>query len=175
MYRREAGEPTTPELAAALNAADILAGVVLDVGTSPDAGDVVPHYRLVVHQAAGMVSVQLDVPIDEAMTRLRARAYGAERSIIDVAADVVDVVDLMDHEVAPPVRGTTAPTAPAPAGSAGRAAAAQLSRLGLSRSVGRRGRLAGASPRARCRGRVAEVPSTSGSTPVAFEPTVPTG
>ena len=37
-----------------------------------------------------MITVQLDVPIDEAMTRLRARAYGEGRSINDVAADVVD-------------------------------------------------------------------------------------
>jgi len=90
LYRCEPGRLTPPELTAALNAADVLSGVVLGVGARPDASDVVPHYRLVVHQAAGMITVQLDVPIDEAMTRLRARAYGEGRSINDVAAGVVD-------------------------------------------------------------------------------------
>ena len=90
LYRCEPGGLAPPELAAALSAAEVLSGVVLGVGASPDASDVLPHYRLVVHQAAGMITVQLDVPIDEAMTRLRARAYGEARSINDVAADVVD-------------------------------------------------------------------------------------
>lgn len=90
IYRCEPGALSRPELSAALNAANVISGVVLGVGASPDAGDVLPHYRLVVHQAAGMITVQLDVPIDEAMMRLRARAYGAGRSINDVAADVVN-------------------------------------------------------------------------------------
>jgi hypothetical protein len=41
-------------------------------------------------QASGMVSVQLDVPIDVAMARLRAYAFGAERSLREVARDVVE-------------------------------------------------------------------------------------
>ncbi len=89
LYRREAGDLSAPELAAALNSADLLCGVLLGLGASPDASDVVPHYRLVVHQAAGMITVQLDVAIDEAMMRLRARAYSEGRSINEVAADVV--------------------------------------------------------------------------------------
>jgi hypothetical protein len=45
--------------------------------------------RAVVHQATGMISVQLDVPLTEAMSRLRAHAYADDRPILDVAADVV--------------------------------------------------------------------------------------
>lgn len=45
--------------------------------------------RLVVHQAAGMVSAQLEVSVVEAMVRLRAHAFAAGRSIADVADDVV--------------------------------------------------------------------------------------
>ncbi|MFJ6085826.1 ANTAR domain-containing protein [Streptomyces sp. NPDC092369] len=46
-------------------------------------------HRAVVHQATGMISVQLDIPLAEALVRLRAFAYGSERLVGDVAEDVV--------------------------------------------------------------------------------------
>jgi hypothetical protein len=42
-----------------------------------------------VHQATGMVSVQLAVTMDEAFSRLRARAFADQRSLADLAGDVV--------------------------------------------------------------------------------------
>lgn len=45
--------------------------------------------RAVVHQATGMISVQLGVALEEALLRLRAHAYGSERPLGEVAADVV--------------------------------------------------------------------------------------
>ncbi|MYV54497.1 ANTAR domain-containing protein [Streptomyces sp. SID3212] len=46
-------------------------------------------YRAVVHQATGMISVQLGVELAEALVRLRAFAYSSERTLSEVAADVV--------------------------------------------------------------------------------------
>ncbi|MEY9931516.1 hypothetical protein ABH926_006165 [Catenulispora sp. GP43] len=46
-------------------------------------------YRAQVHQATGMISVQLGVGLAEALVRLRAYSYGQDRPIADVAADVV--------------------------------------------------------------------------------------
>ena len=46
-------------------------------------------FRHVVHQASGMVSVQLDVSVGQALIRLRAYAFGNERRLADVARDVV--------------------------------------------------------------------------------------
>jgi hypothetical protein len=46
-------------------------------------------YRAEVHQATGMVSVQLGVSLAEALVRLRAHAWTGGRSLSDVAADVV--------------------------------------------------------------------------------------
>jgi hypothetical protein len=46
-------------------------------------------HRAVVHQATGMVSVQLGVSVEEALLRLRAHAYGSERPLGEVAEDVV--------------------------------------------------------------------------------------
>lgn len=45
--------------------------------------------RAVVHQATGMVSVQLGIGLADALARVRAFAYAQERSIYDVAYDVV--------------------------------------------------------------------------------------
>jgi hypothetical protein len=43
----------------------------------------------VVHQAAGMVSVQLDVDLAAALLRLRGHSFAVDRPILEVAADVV--------------------------------------------------------------------------------------
>lgn len=48
-----------------------------------------PLHRAAVHQATGMVSVQLDVSMEIALLRLRAHAYASERALGDVAQDVV--------------------------------------------------------------------------------------
>lgn len=62
-------------------------------GTAPGPGGM-PAWptglnRPVVHQATGMISVQLGVSIQEALLRLRAHAYGSERPLGEVAEDVV--------------------------------------------------------------------------------------
>jgi GAF domain len=45
------------------------------------------HYP--VHQAAGMVAVQLDISVGQALVRLRAYAFGHDRALSEVARDVV--------------------------------------------------------------------------------------
>jgi len=95
LYRLRPEGLTSPQLRAAWRIADAAAEALLDVrsGTAMDLPtDVAPvgaSYRLEVHQATGMVSVQLAVPIDEAFLRLRAYAYARDLSIDDVARDIV--------------------------------------------------------------------------------------
>ncbi len=48
-----------------------------------------PDRRSIVHQAAGMVSVQLDLPISDAQARLRAHAFAEGIDVAAVAADIV--------------------------------------------------------------------------------------
>jgi hypothetical protein len=48
------------------------------------------NFHFVVHQAAGMVSIQLGIGVTEALVRLRAHAFLTERSIDAVSRDVVD-------------------------------------------------------------------------------------
>lgn len=41
------------------------------------------------HQAAGMVSVQLGIPIADAVVTLQAEAFGSGRDLVAVSRDVV--------------------------------------------------------------------------------------
>jgi transcriptional regulator with GAF, ATPase, and Fis domain len=49
----------------------------------------VPLHRAAVHQAAGMVSVQASVSVDDALVLLRAHAFADGRPVGEVAAEVV--------------------------------------------------------------------------------------
>ena len=46
-------------------------------------------FHFVVHNAAGMVSVQQGISITEALIRLRAYAFSNDRLLADIAEDVV--------------------------------------------------------------------------------------
>ena len=45
--------------------------------------------QYVVHQASGMVAAQLGISVGQALIRLGAYAFGSERSVTEVAQDVV--------------------------------------------------------------------------------------
>jgi hypothetical protein len=94
LYRRAPGTLSAEQLRAALLGADVAAAVLLDLAAGSGEGLVADEpagagLDLCVHQAAGMVSVQLDTTIDQALVRLRAAAYAQGRPIADVARDVI--------------------------------------------------------------------------------------
>jgi hypothetical protein len=93
LYRTRPGPMSRAQVRAALLAADATALAVLDAARSapPEGGKGWQQSaaRAVVHNAAGMVTVQAGVSIEEALVRLRATAYAQGRSIDDVADDVV--------------------------------------------------------------------------------------
>jgi hypothetical protein len=65
-------------------------GAAVPEGSGPRPVWAVPEtYRAEVHQATGMISVQLNVSLAEALVRLRAHAYGQDSPIAEIAADVV--------------------------------------------------------------------------------------
>ncbi|MEW2166652.1 ANTAR domain-containing protein [Streptomyces sp. NPDC007084] len=92
LFRRVPGPLTSAqgEDAGALAAA--LTHRVLDLGlpllSSPEGADL-PHHHAVLHQATGMVSVQLEVPLAEALLRLRAHAYSNSLNLTETARDIV--------------------------------------------------------------------------------------
>jgi hypothetical protein len=76
--------------------ADVAAHAILDLQAEVAPGalaselDAGVRLRSVVHQASGMVSVQLDIPVGDALARLRGYAYAEVRTIHEVAQDVVE-------------------------------------------------------------------------------------
>ncbi len=55
-----------------------------------DEGRAAPAIRREVHQATGMILMQLDISAAEAFGRLQAHAFAHERTVEDVARDVVE-------------------------------------------------------------------------------------
>jgi hypothetical protein len=94
LYRDEPGDLAADELPAALMAADAAAHALLHLdapsGTTSGSSDPGAVYHPRVHQATGMIQVQLGVSTNEAFVRLRARAFATDRSLVDLAGDVVD-------------------------------------------------------------------------------------
>jgi hypothetical protein len=94
LYRDKPGPLERSQLADALVLADTACALLLDGQSDNMPSDrympvrAAPHHPQV-HQATGMISVQLGVSIAVALTRLRAYAYAHERRLGDVAADVV--------------------------------------------------------------------------------------
>jgi len=94
LYRGKPGALEDDQLRDAMASADTAALMMLGLRTEPDQGgagwlDHAVASRAEIHQATGMVSVQLDVGAPEALARMRAHAYAHNRLLIDVARDVV--------------------------------------------------------------------------------------
>lgn len=95
LYRDRPGALDDPQLADALAFADAALLVLLHLqdqsGRHGDPGALTAAMdsRAEVHQATGMVSVQLAVSMAEALLRLRARAYAEGRPVSAVSGDVV--------------------------------------------------------------------------------------
>jgi hypothetical protein len=94
LYRDRPGELTNDQMTAGLLAADAAALALLGLDAELEdqfAGglDNRSTYQLQVHQATGMVQVQLGVKTEDAFLMLRARAFATGRRLADVATDVV--------------------------------------------------------------------------------------
>jgi len=95
LYRDHAERLSGDDLCLWLLYADAVLMLALDArgGLAPGAVELVgkgfTDRRAEVHQASGMISVQLGVSVTDALVALRARAFAEERPISAVAADVV--------------------------------------------------------------------------------------
>jgi hypothetical protein len=96
LYRSRPGPMTAEQLADALVFTDIALRLLLDASSGAIG---IPGYRPLdgmsesraeVHQATGMISVQLGVSLEEAFVRLRAHAFASNVALGDVAGEVVD-------------------------------------------------------------------------------------
>ncbi len=96
LYQDEIGHLRPEQHADAMVMADLVAREILEwqaeavPGTLASELDQPERLRFVVHQASGMLSVQLGISVHDALARLRAYAYAEDRAMNDVAADIVD-------------------------------------------------------------------------------------
>jgi hypothetical protein len=95
LYRDRPGALTDDQHADALVLADVAAQAILVLQANAPPGQLAAeleagaNFEYVVHQAAGMIAVQLDTSVGRALIRLRAYAFGNDRPLAEVAADVV--------------------------------------------------------------------------------------
>lgn len=95
IYIDRPGDLTDMQHADALVMADVVTHEILELQAGAPPGalaselDTAANLRAVVHQASGMLSVQLGVPIADALIRLRAYTYSSDRLVNDVARDIV--------------------------------------------------------------------------------------
>jgi hypothetical protein len=95
LHRVVGGQLPTAQLAESLAFAELALRLLLDeqAGLPAARGDPVvngwPLLSPQVHQATGMISAQLEVGMDDAFARLRARAFAERRPLTELAADVV--------------------------------------------------------------------------------------
>lgn len=95
LYRDQPGPLSEGQYVDALVLAGVAARSLLVMQAQAPPGALAPalevgaNFRFVVHQASGMVAVQLGVGVGEALVRLRAHAFGNERLLAEVAEEVV--------------------------------------------------------------------------------------
>ncbi len=95
LYQRTGGELSAAQLSDSMAMADVLAETVLSLqsaapeGTLAESLEEAVAYRAEIHQASGMVAIQLQVPVNEALMRIRAHAFATSRAIGAVAGDIV--------------------------------------------------------------------------------------
>ena len=87
LYRRTPGGLGDVELSRGVSTAEALGETLVDQD-SVSLADEHLGSQMAVHRAAGIVTVQLDCSIDEALARLRAAAYAEGVTVHRVAADV---------------------------------------------------------------------------------------
>jgi hypothetical protein len=95
LYRDRAGALDGHQLAYGLVLADLATSVILGLQSGAPAEELhellssePPHWAEV-HQATGIVSVQLGVGLDEAFVRLRAHAFAEGHPVREIAGEVV--------------------------------------------------------------------------------------
>jgi hypothetical protein len=101
VYSRSVWHPDARQVEVAHRLVDLALLVLLDMAVSvvhpPDVDAVYDQrtdelavlLRADIHRAAGMVMAQAEIPIDQALARLRAHAFASGRPLPDVAADVL--------------------------------------------------------------------------------------
>jgi hypothetical protein len=94
-YRDRAGDLSPEQVADAQLVANMSGRTIVSWQADAPAGQLAwqleksGNYSVGVHQAVGRVSVQAEISVDDAMTLLRAHAFAHDRTIIQIASDIL--------------------------------------------------------------------------------------
>ncbi len=116
LYQNDEGELTAAQDTDSIALSEVLTEMVLSLQDDAPAGVLAPGlekavtYRAEIHQASGMVAIQLQIPVAEALLRIRAHAFSTSRPVGEVAADIVGrrlrlVDDLIEPQEPSPPEG----------------------------------------------------------------------
>jgi len=95
LYQQHEGELTSAQHEDSVALAEVLTETVLSLQDDAPAGtlasclDDAIEYRAEIYQASGIVAIQLSIPVDDALLRIRAHAFADDRTLAAVAADIV--------------------------------------------------------------------------------------
>ena len=95
LYQDDEGELTEEQHNDSLLVVDVLTETVLSLQAGAPPGAVAAPleeaavYRAEIHQASGMVSVQLHVTVGEALARIRGHAFAMDMPVVAVAKEIV--------------------------------------------------------------------------------------
>ncbi|HSM67672.1 MAG TPA: GAF and ANTAR domain-containing protein [Ilumatobacteraceae bacterium] len=95
LYQHSEGALSSAQCDDSLALVVVLTETVLSLQADAPPGTLAPvlddavQYRAQIHQASGMVAIQLGVPADEALLRIRAHAFANDQTIAETAALIV--------------------------------------------------------------------------------------
>lgn len=95
VFAEKPGSLHSEQVTMALTYAQIATEIMLDGHLTTPSGELEPGlstalgYRAEIHQAQGMVMVDLDMSPADALTRIRAHAFAENRPLIDLARDII--------------------------------------------------------------------------------------
>jgi hypothetical protein len=95
LYQDREGDLTAGQHGDSIAMATVLTETVLSLqdvepdGVLADGLEAAVVYRAQIHQASGMVSIQLLIPVAQALLRIRAHAFASGKSVGEVAAEIV--------------------------------------------------------------------------------------
>lgn len=104
LYRESPGSLGEEDLAEALAYADAATNLLLDLHAAMNPNELHEAFarplsaRDEVHQATGMIAVQADVTLAEALVLLRAHSFAVSRSVEDLANEVIARELRFDHQ-----------------------------------------------------------------------------
>jgi hypothetical protein len=95
LYQRAEGSLTRAQHDDSIALAEVLTETVLSLQDDAPSGTLAPglddavQYRAQIYQASGMIAIQLSIPVEEAMLRIRAHAFANDQSVAETAASIV--------------------------------------------------------------------------------------